>query len=111
MNDTRIVKLAKEAVFEKRDVEGEIALLTAQIATNKKQMEEGLKDGSIEQPKAKQMLNNSKRGDLCVDIYAGSGSTLIACEKTGRKFRGVEIDPHYCQVILDRWKQFSGKAA
>lgn len=44
-----------------------------------------------------------------VDLYLGSGSTLIACEKTNRKCFGMEIDPQYCQVILERWAKFTGK--
>lgn len=43
--------------------------------------------------------------------FCGSGSTLIACEKTGRKCFGMEIDPHYGQVIIERWQKFSGKKA
>lgn len=46
-----------------------------------------------------------------IDPFLGSGSTLIACEKTGRKCYGMEIDPHYCDVILKRWEQFTGKQA
>lgn len=46
-----------------------------------------------------------------LDLYLGSGSTLIACEKTNRKCFGMEIDPHYVSVILDRWEKFSGKKA
>jgi DNA modification methylase len=46
-----------------------------------------------------------------VDIYLGSGSTLIACEKTNRKCYGMEIDPHYCDVIISRWQNFTGKEA
>lgn len=46
-----------------------------------------------------------------LDLFLGSGSTLIACEKTGRKCYGMEIDPVYCDVILDRWTKFSGKTA
>jgi len=46
-----------------------------------------------------------------VDIYLGSGSTLIACEKTNRKCYGMEIDPHYCDVIINRWQNFTGKKA
>ena len=47
--------------------------------------------------------------ETVVDIYLGSGSTLIACEKTNRKCYGMEIDPLYCQVILDRWAKYTGK--
>ncbi len=46
-----------------------------------------------------------------VDLYLGSGSTLIACEKTNRKCMGCEIDPLYCAVIIERWEKFTGKKA
>lgn len=46
-----------------------------------------------------------------LDLFLGSGSTLIACEKTGRKCYGMEIDPHYCSVIIERWQNFTGKEA
>jgi site-specific DNA-methyltransferase (adenine-specific) len=46
-----------------------------------------------------------------VDLFLGSGSTLIACEKTNRKCFGMEIDPHYCQVIIDRWEQYTESQA
>ena len=52
-----------------------------------------------------------KPNDLVVDLFLGSGSTLIACEKTNRKCYGMEIDPHYCSVIIERWEKFSGKKA
>ena len=45
------------------------------------------------------------------DGYLGSGSTLIACEKTNRKCYGMEIDPHYCDVIIARWEKFTGQKA
>lgn len=46
-----------------------------------------------------------------VDLYLGSGSTLIACEKTNRKCFGMEIDAHYCGVIIERWQKFTGQKA
>jgi DNA modification methylase len=46
-----------------------------------------------------------------LDPFGGSGSTLIACEKTGRQARLVELDPRYCDVIIMRWQEFSGVAA
>jgi DNA modification methylase len=52
-----------------------------------------------------------KENDLVVDLFLGSGSTLIACEKTGRKCFGMELDKHYCSVIIERWQQFTGKKA
>ena len=47
----------------------------------------------------------------CIDPFLGSGSTLIACEKTNRKCYGMELDPQYCDVIINRWEQFTGKKA
>lgn len=44
-----------------------------------------------------------------LDPFLGSGSTLIACEKTNRKCYGMEIDPHYCDVIIERWEKYTGK--
>ena len=52
-----------------------------------------------------------KSGDVTVDLYGGSGSTLIACEKTGRKCRMMELDPRYIDVIIKRWEDFTGKKA
>ena len=53
-------------------------------------------------------------GDECktvLDLFGGSGSTLIACEKTGRKCRMMELAPKYCDVIIKRWQDFTGKIA
>ena len=53
----------------------------------------------------------SKGNDLIVDIYGGSGSTLIACEQLNRKCYMMELDPHYIDVIIQRWENFTGKKA
>lgn len=55
--------------------------------------------------------NSSKGGDTVLDVFGGSGSTLIACEKTGRDARLMELDPKYCDVIVKRWQEFTGKQA
>ena len=52
-----------------------------------------------------------KPNDVVVDLFGGSGSTLIACEKTGRINRSMELDPRYCDVIVKRWQEFTGKIA
>ncbi len=52
-----------------------------------------------------------KDGDIVADIFGGSGSTMIACEQLGRKCRMMELDPHYCDVIIARWKKFTGQNA
>ena len=53
----------------------------------------------------------SARGDIVLDNFAGSGSTLIAAEKCGRRARLVEYDPGYCDTIIRRWQAFTGKWA
>jgi DNA modification methylase len=53
----------------------------------------------------------SNKGGLVTDIFGGSGSTLIACEKTKRKCRMMELDPKYIDVIIERWQNFTGKKA
>ena len=55
--------------------------------------------------------NSSRRGDAVLDVCGGSGSTLIACEKLGRQARLMEFDPAYCDVIIRRWQDYTGKKA
>jgi DNA modification methylase len=52
-----------------------------------------------------------KQHDVVVDLYGGSGTTLIACEKTSRHCRMMELDPAYCDVIIKRWEDFTGQTA
>lgn len=60
---------------------------------------------------ARFILNNSRENDTVADIFGGSGSTLIACEQLRRRCRMMELDPHYCDVILTRWETFTGRKA
>lgn len=55
--------------------------------------------------------NSSKTRDIVLDPFGGSGTTLIACEKSGRRARLIELDPKYVDVIVKRWQDFSGKQA
>lgn len=55
--------------------------------------------------------NSSKSRDTILDPFGGSGTTLIACERTGRQARLIELEPKYVDVIVNRWQQYSGKAA
>jgi DNA modification methylase len=57
------------------------------------------------------ILNHSESKDIVVDIFLGSGTTLIAAEQTGRRCYGTEISPAYCDVIVKRWENFTGKKA
>lgn len=58
-----------------------------------------------------QIRNNTKPNDIVLDPFAGSGTTLIACEQNGRVARLMELDPKYCDVIIKRWEEFTGKQA
>tara|TARA_A100001011_G_scaffold305777_1_gene320474 strand:- start:1847 stop:3100 length:1254 start_codon:yes stop_codon:yes gene_type:complete len=55
--------------------------------------------------------NSSKKGDLVLDVFAGSGSTIIACESIGRRAMLVDLDPKYCDVIIQRWQNYTGNNA
>jgi DNA modification methylase len=57
------------------------------------------------------ITNSTKQGDMVLDLFGGSGSTLIACEKINRFARLMELDPKYCDVIVKRWEDFTGKQA
>lgn len=59
---------------------------------------------------AERAIKNHSIG-LVLDLFLGSGSTLIACEKTSRKCYGMELDPIYCDVIIQRWEEYTGKKA
>jgi site-specific DNA-methyltransferase (adenine-specific) len=60
---------------------------------------------------ANAIKNSSKSGDIVVDFFSGSGSTLIACEQTNRDARAMELDPKYCDVIIQRWENLTGQKA
>jgi DNA modification methylase len=55
--------------------------------------------------------NSSRRGELVLDAFGGSGSTLMACERTGRRARLLELDPLYTDIIVRRWQQVTHKPA
>ena len=59
----------------------------------------------------KAIKNNTKSGDMVIDSFSGSGSTLIGAEMTNRKCLAMEYDPHYCDVIIKRYEQFTGGTA
>lgn len=58
-----------------------------------------------------QIKNNTKKEDVVLDLFGGSGTTLIACEQNGRNAYLMELDPRYVDVIIERWEQFTGKKA
>ena len=57
------------------------------------------------------MLNNTKGGDIVLDSFGGSGTTMIDAEKNGRRAMLMELDPRYCDVIVKRWEEYTGKKA
>ncbi len=60
---------------------------------------------------ARAILNSSTPGSTVLDLFLGSGTTLIAAEQTGRVCYGLELDGSYCDVIVQRWEALSGKKA
>jgi hypothetical protein len=57
------------------------------------------------------LVNSSKAGDIVVDLFGGAGSTMIGCERKGRKARLMEIDPKYVDCTVRRWQEYTGQAA
>ena len=57
------------------------------------------------------MLFNTLKGEVCYEPFAGSGSQFIAAESLGRKCYGLELSPAYCDVIVARWEQATGRKA
>ena len=57
---------------------------------------------------ARLIKNSSRQGDIVLDTFGGSGSTLIACEQLGRSCYTMELDPKYADVIVKRWLNFTG---
>lgn len=60
---------------------------------------------------ARAIRNSSDKGDSILDLFGGSGTTLMAAEQTGRTCYMMELDPHYCDVIIERWEAFTGRKA
>ena len=60
---------------------------------------------------ARCIRNSTRPGDIVLDTFGGSGSTLLAAQQMGRVCYTCELDPHYCDVILDRWEQYTGQTA
>ena len=60
---------------------------------------------------ARAIKSSSREGEIVLDVFGGSGSTMIACEQLGRRCRMVELDPHYCDVIIARWEKATGREA
>lgn len=58
-----------------------------------------------------QILNNTKGGDIVLDLFGGSGTTIMACEQNGRNAYVMEFDPRYVDVIIKRWEEFTGEKA
>lgn len=58
-----------------------------------------------------QMQCSSREGDAVLDLFAGSGTTIIAAEQNGRRAYCMELDPKYVDVIIDRWEKFAGRRA
>jgi DNA modification methylase len=60
---------------------------------------------------AKLIGNSSREGEIVLDTFGGSGTTMIACEQLNRICYMMELDPHYADVIIERWEKFTGQKA
>ena len=60
---------------------------------------------------AYQMINSTKANDIVLDTFGGSGTTIIAAQQLNRRARLMELEPHYCDVIIARWEKLTGKEA
>lgn len=78
---------------------------------NKKNGETGHPTEKPVEVPAMGISHSSKESDIVLDLFGGSGSTLMACEQLNRKCYTAEIDPHYCDVIIQRWEKFTGNKA
>ena len=65
----------------------------------------------INKVNAESIRDVTRRAEIVLDPFAGSGTTIIAAEKTGRHARAIEYDAGYCDVIVRRWQRYTGKAA
>ena len=57
------------------------------------------------------LTNSSEPGAVVYEPFSGSGTTILACEKTGRQCRAIELEPKYVQVAIERWQAFTGQKA
>ena len=57
------------------------------------------------------IINSSRRGDIVLDLFMGSGTTLIAAQTLERRCYGMELDPRYADVVVERWQNHTGKKA
>lgn len=106
---------ASEATLKDSRYEGNGKLKTYPALLDKKATEHNLKmvhptQKTVEICEFYQNISSNKN-NIILDLFGGSGSTLIACEKTNRKCFMMELDPHYVDVIIARWEKFTGKKA
>ena len=57
------------------------------------------------------VINSSRQGETVLDTFGGSGTTIVCCEQLDRRARLMELDPHFCDVIIARWEKLTGKKA
>jgi len=105
-----------ELVFIRREDAGQIYAISGDESTvweipKPRKSETGHSTQKPVECMRRPIANNSSPASLVYDPFLGSGSTLIAAEMMGRFCLGMELDPKYCDVIVDRWQQFTGKVA
>ena len=103
MKKEELVKLLEEIYSDK--------LSTTVIKENKPQVSDLHPTMKPIKLLAKLIKNSSKKEEIVLDLFGGSGSTLITCEQLDRKCYMMELDPHYIDVIIQRWENFTGEKA
>jgi len=91
-----------------RDLKGLHSVINVKTKNDRSEKNYKAKNQEIIDPFIK---NFSDRGDIVLDVFGGSGSTLINCEQNGRECRCIELDPNFCDVIIARYEEFTGKKA
>lgn len=110
-----------EEINPKRMKKAELVALVEQMMADRVSttvINEDKPSRSVEHPTMKpvkllaRLIKNSSRiGDLVLDSFGGSGSTLVTCQQLNRRCNMAELDPHYCDVIIQRWEDFTGQKA
>ena len=104
-NEKTVWEINKEKVCDLHPTMKPIEVVSRAINNSSK------KEDSVLKLSATSILNTTNENNVVLDLFGGSGSTLIACEQLNRNCYMMELDPKYVDVIIKRWEEFTGKKA
>jgi DNA modification methylase len=112
----KLQKVSKKLFFQptqilKKDFNGEGRVKTEVKISNKKKDNVNKYVHPTQKPVKLAERALVRAGNIVIDGFGGSGSTLIGCEQLGRRCYAMELDPKYCDVIVKRWEQYTGRKA